>query len=570
MLWKFVLDIFVKFLKDNPGYFFLNIFFFTASIVDNYYLPKYYGSILDIFNKDLSVFLNAFLNILIVKSIIFFISEFQSYYVNIQNTCLEEVIHKELIDKIKNKYITNPNDIIIGEKVAAITSFQTLISEWYYYFFNYIISYVVTIGFFLGYVSLYDYIMPLIIIGFLGLSWYLLFSNTNNCKNISSQSTSSYLRKYQDIEDYLSNILTIHTYQQFEQENKRLKDLSKEYQNTYNANNRCSLKWSLLGTIVSGLFLLTIMYRCFMLLKKDHITKAIFLSIYFIGSDILETLAYLSDTLHEIKRGYKLLQNIEKDTQLDFYNKTDLQNIDHTIKINVPIINTKSIIKLINIEYKYPGSNQPIINNFNMEIKEGERIALIGDIGTGKSTLLKIILGLLKPTSGDLYLNGKHYARIDQRDIFKRFGYMTQNPVLFNRSIIDNIMFGNPDVTREEVTTLLERFKLNDVFGKLEKGLDSSVGKNGSKISGGQRQIIWFLRIYLQNPDILLMDEPTASLSPESKETLWNLIKQGFANKTIIMSSHDDFLIKMATRKVNMKQTETDLEKKEYGFKVSI
>lgn len=570
MLWKFVIDLFIKFIKDNPSYFFLNIFFFATSIVNSYYLPKYYGSLLEIFNKDLSVFLNAFLNILIIKSIIFFITEFQNYYVNLQNTYLEEIVHQNLVDKIKNKYITNPNDIIIGEKVAAITSFQTIISDWYNYFFNYIISYVATIGFFLGYVSLYDYMMPLIIIGFFSLSWYLLLSNTNNCKNISEKTTGAYLKKYQDVEDYLSNILTIHTYQQFDQENKRLKDLSDEYQETNKANNRCSLKWSLLGTIVSGLFLLTIMYRCFILLKKDQITKAIFLSIYFIGSDILETLAYLSDTLHEIKRGYKLLQNIEKDTQLDFYNKTDLQNIDHTIKVDVPIINTKSIIKLINIEYTYPGSNYSIINNFNMEIKESERIALIGDIGTGKSTLLKIILGLLKPTSGDLYLNGKHYARIDQRDIFKRFGYMTQNPVLFNRSILDNIIFGNPDVSREEVIALLDRFKLNDVFGKLEKGLDSLVGKNGSKISGGQRQIIWFLRIYLQNPDILLMDEPTASLSPESKETLWNLINQGFANKTIIMSSHDDFLINMATRKVNIKQTETTLDKKEYGFRVSI
>jgi ABC-type bacteriocin/lantibiotic exporter with double-glycine peptidase domain len=135
---------------------------------------------------------------------------------------------------------------------------------------------------------------------------------------------------------------------------------------------------------------------------------------------------------------------------------------------------------------------------------------------------------------------------------FKRFGYMTQNPVLFNRSILENIQFGNPDVSRKEIVDLLERFKLNDVFNKLDKGIDTPVGKNGSKISGGQKQIIWFLRIYLQNPDILLMDEPTASLSPESKETIWTLIKEGFKGKTIIMSSHDDFLIKLATRKVKM------------------
>ena len=105
---------------------------------------------------------------------------------------------------------------------------------------------------------------------------------------------------------------------------------------------------------------------------------------------------------------------------------------------------------------------------------------------------------------------------------------------------------------RQEVEKLLIEFDLDKVFGKLEKGIDTLVGKNGSKLSGGQKQVVWFLRIYLHNPDILLLDEPTASLSTKSKETLWNLIKKGFEGKTIIMASHDEFLIKMATRKVRL------------------
>jgi ABC-type bacteriocin/lantibiotic exporter with double-glycine peptidase domain len=149
-------------------------------------------------------------------------------------------------------------------------------------------------------------------------------------------------------------------------------------------------------------------------------------------------------------------------------------------------------------------------------------------------------------------MKGHNYKMKASDDLFKKFGYMTQNPVLFNRSIIENIRFGKPETTREEVISLLEKFKLNDVFSKLKKGIDSSVGKNGSKLSGGQKQVIWFLRIYLHNPDILLLDEPTASLSKESKETLWNLIKEVFKDKTIIMSTHDDFLIKLATRKVKL------------------
>ena len=566
MLWKFVLEIIYDFFKNNPIYLLVNIFFLAATIINDYYLPKYYGYLFELFDKKISLFLSAILYILIFKGVIYVISEFQNYYISIQRTGLEQQIHQTLITKIKNAYIKNPNDIAIGEKVSAIAEFQSVISDWYYYLFDYLISYCGVILFFIGYVSMYDYIMPFLIIGFVISSCYLLFENTNNCKSISNQYSSIYLKKYQYLEDYLSNIMTINTYNQVKEEMNKLDELSNEYQYVNEQTNKCSLKWSLLGTFLAGLFLLTLMYRCFSLLKKGRLPKSTFLSIYFIGSNMLSSLIYFSDTLHEMKRDYKILVNIEENSNLDLNNKVDLQKVDESIKVSVPMIEGPNLIKLINVSYKYPGNNNDIIHNFNMDIREGERIVLVGDIGCGKSTLIKIILGLLKPTNGDLYLDGKNYKKIDQRNIFKKFGYITQNPVLFNRSIIDNIKFGNPDVSRDEVVSLLEHFKLNDVFGKLEKGLDSLVGKNGSKLSGGQRQIIWFLRIYLHNPDILLMDEPTASLSLESKETLWNLIKQGFANKTIIMSSHDDFLIKMATRKVNMKQSETDLDEKEYGF----
>jgi ABC-type bacteriocin/lantibiotic exporter with double-glycine peptidase domain len=559
MLWKYVFNVYYTFIKENPRYLFLNIFFLLVSVINNYYLPKYYGLIFDMFNKNINVFLKAFMYILIVKAVVYFISEFQNYYIGIQRVGLEININKNLIDKIKNKFIENPNDVVIGENLAAISEFQSTISDWYSYIFDYIVTYVVTIVFFLFYVSKYDYMMPVLILLFLVTSWYLLFSNATSCNNSSNTLSIDYLKKYQEVEDYLTNLLTIHTYNQYDEEYARLKKFSKNFENSNQINNKCTLKWSLTGTLVSGLFLLSIMYRSFMLLNKGKLTKSTFLSIYFIGSGILETLIYFSDTLHEMKRDYQTLKNIEKETKLDLYNTTDMQKPQQDPQQDPQVrqnnnntTQNQMLIKLSNISYKYNGSNQAIIDNFSMEIKQGERIALIGDIGSGKSTLIKIILGLLKPSDGNLFLNGVNYKNLDQRAIFKRFGYMTQNPVLFNRSILENIQFGNPDVSRKEIVDLLERFKLNDVFNKLDKGIDTPVGKNGSKISGGQKQIIWFLRIYLQNPDILLMDEPTASLSPESKETLWTLIKEGFKGKTIIMSSHDDFLIKLATRKVKM------------------
>ncbi len=565
MLWKYVYNVFYKFIKDNPRYLFLNIFFFCVSLINSYYLPKYYGAVFDVFNKNLSAFLGMFFKIIIVKGIVYFISELQNYYVSIQRAGLEVSINKSLLDKIKDQYIKSPNDVVIGEKVAAISEFQSILSDWYGYLNDYIMSYILTIIFFIGYVSQYDYMMPLLVVGFLLFSGYLLINNSNNCSNTSSGSSATYLKKYQDLEDYLSNLMTIHTYNQFDSENAKLKELSNEYQYYYNINMRCSLKWGMIGTVLAGLFLLAIMYRSFSLLNKGAITKATFLSIYFIGSGILETLVFFNDTLQEMTRDSKLLKNIETTAKLDltknlYHSEVEKSPSEMTLGDRGGINkDTQSgsgvggmIIKMRGVSYKYPGSNEPIIRGFGLDVKRGERIALIGDIGAGKSTLIKIILGLLKPSDGELYINGTDYNSLPQSQVFKHFGYITQNPVLFNRSIFENIIFGNPDTSRETVVNLLEQFGLNEVFDKLEKGIDTSVGKNGSRLSGGQRQIVWFLRIYLQNPEILLMDEPTASLNEETKEVLWELIKKGFADKTIIMSSHDDFLIKMATRKVKM------------------
>ena len=287
------------------------------------------------------------------------------------------------------------------------------------------------------------------------------------------------------------------------------------------------------------------------------IKRSEFMSLYFIITSLLGSLVYLTDLFQNVAIEYNNLVDIQKISGLQLFDsksKDDKNNKDSKNKevIKYGKIKTDSLIKVVDLEYRYPSADTSIINNLNLEIKKGERIALVGDIGAGKSTLLKIILGLLKPRSGDIFLNGHNYKKMDYKDLFNKFGYMTQTPILFNRSILDNILFSNPNSTRKEVVKLLEEFELNDVFNKMEKGIDSLVGKNGSKISGGQKQVVWFLRIYLHNPEILLLDEPTASLSTKSKETLWRLIKKGFNGKTIIMASHDDFLIKMATRKIRI------------------
>ncbi len=560
MLLSFIAKIFWKYNIQNKDQAFLNLLFFATTVVNYYYLPNYYGYMFDMFNKNINLFIYAFSFILIMNMLIYFIGNFEQYYLNIQRIKIKGLVYEELNEKIKNEFAKNPEEIVIGEKLGAIGEFKSIIGKWYEYSFQYIIPYTITVLIFSYNLLKYDYILPLIILGFFISIGCIFYLSTQNNGDKVANSTGTYLRLYQEIEDYLSNFTTIFTYNQFKAENKLIENYSKNYQNNKKNKDRAFLKWGLLGTIVSAGTLLFIMYRSFKLLGKGVMTKGQFLSIYFVGVELVDTLIYLTDILHDMMQEYQSLNKIAKTANIDINNsdkfKENKESKSFTGDDYEPRIETENLITIKNLEYKYPTSNQSIIKDFNLEIKKGEKIVLVGDIGTGKSTLMKIILGLIKPTSGELYLNGHNYKGKSNNVLFKKFGYMTQNPILFNRSILENITFGKPDVTRETVQELLDKFKLKSVFEKLKKGLDTPVGKNGSKLSGGQKQVVWFLRIYLHNPDILLLDEPTASLSKESKEILINLIKTAFVDKTIIISSHDDVLIKVASRKVLMKQSD--------------
>jgi ABC-type branched-subunit amino acid transport system ATPase component len=548
MLWKFAIKLFLKYNKENPMIALFNIIFIATSLISSYYLPNYYGKLFDIFNKDIDAFLTAILYILILNGIVLGIGEFEEYYLVLQENKLEEMTNKSIMDTIREQFLNNPEEVVIGEKIAVLVKFKEVFKTWYDYSINYILPYFLTIIIFAGFLFQYDYILPVLLVIFLSLCSFLLIANSRLCNDKSINATNSFLNKYQQLEDYLTNLLTIHTYNEFVSEDLKLNKNSIDYQEKTIEIEKCSLKWCLIGTILVVIFLLLLMYRSFKLLMNNRIGKGVFLSIYFISMGLVQTLVYLNDIFQEISKEYTALTVMEKSSQLNIFNKIEKPKVN----INQPRIETDSFIKVVNLGYKYNSSNTYIIENLNLDIKKGERIALVGDIGAGKSTLLKILLGLLKPSKGDVFINGRNYKTLKNEDIFKRIGYMTQNPVLFNRSIVDNILFGNPNSTREEVIELLEEFNLNVVFNRLEKGIDTPVGKNGSKLSGGQRQVVWFLRIYLHNPEILIMDEPTASLSSESKEQLWKLIKRGFSDKTIIMASHDDFLIKLATRKVSI------------------
>ena len=178
----------------------------------------------------------------------------------------------------------------------------------------------------------------------------------------------------------------------------------------------------------------------------------------------------------------------------------------------------------------------PLKKQLDFEIKGKTKVGIIGEIGTGKTSILKILCGL-KTYTGTVYIDGKNFKDFSYEMITNNTTYIPQHPKLFNRTILDNLSYGT-NYSEEEIIDYIKKLKLDKFFKKFDNGIYSNVGKEGAKLSGGQKQIVALIRAIIHQKQIILLDEPTSSLDSETKAIFINLI-QSIKDRTIIVVTHD-------------------------------
>jgi len=179
----------------------------------------------------------------------------------------------------------------------------------------------------------------------------------------------------------------------------------------------------------------------------------------------------------------------------------------------------------------------------------------VGKIGSGKSTLISLLMKYQTPQAGEIFIKGVPYSTLSSKEIRKRVCYIPQSPILLNRSVYENIVYGlSAPPNAEEIMATIKQLGLTSFLENLPKGLDTNVGVHGSKLSGGQRQIIWILKALFSKPDIIIMDEPTAAVDDSTKQSVHKLLTKVMKDKTVIMITHDPYLLKFASRVITMKE----------------
>lgn len=182
--------------------------------------------------------------------------------------------------------------------------------------------------------------------------------------------------------------------------------------------------------------------------------------------------------------------------------------------------------------------NEPVLKDFNLHIKAGTSVALVGATGSGKSTIVNLICRFYEPTSGEILIDGKNYKERSIGWLHENLGYVLQTPHLFNGTIMENIRYGRLDATDEECIAAAKAVSADGFINDFENKYETNVGEGGSKLSQGQRQLISFARALIANPRILILDEATSSIDTETEVLIQNVINKMLKGRTSFIVAH--------------------------------
>ena len=198
----------------------------------------------------------------------------------------------------------------------------------------------------------------------------------------------------------------------------------------------------------------------------------------------------------------------------------------------------KGDIEFRDVTFQYPDGEETVLENFNLNIPFGTHLAIVGETGAGKSTLVNLVCRFYEPTKGRLLIDGRDARERSQLWLHSAIGYVLQTPHLFSGTVRENLLMGNPTATEEQIWDAIRTVSADEVIAHLEKGLDTDVGEGGDLLSTGEKQLISFARAILADPRILILDEATASVDTMTEAKIQSAMESVTAGRTCLMIAH--------------------------------
>jgi len=462
-------------------------------------------------------------------------------------------VYKTIIAKYQKKFESLP----LGKIISVLSEYPNSARNIMVQVVRLYIPYMLSLLFLCGYFYHLNPILGMVQLLTIVACMILFFTDTMGCIHSAKKAHLNMINLYENIQDRLSNIVSIYVSQQEKdeiQEHGKLEDENKEL---YLANLNCGWYTSIKTHIFIIISFCTFSYVMLTLYKRgdikmEQITQAFIAEIYYFLTILRRLQNWSFDMVNSAGNINAILDYIGtyedlKDLKLDVVNdkKPNLVKAGKNGK--------DKILNISNLYFKYPNTKNLVIKNLSFSVYENEKIWFKGNSGCGKSTLMKILMSALPPTKGIVEL-GYDKMNIQTTPVSvlrKNISFVNQNTKLFNSSIIDNMKYGNKNVTNKDIEKFVKSLNIT-LFDKLEKGLYTSCGINGDNLSGGQKQVVLIIRCYFRPAQLILMDEPLSAIDENNIQEVLEIIKKTTDKKTLLIISHDSKIASIVTREINV------------------
>lgn len=270
-----------------------------------------------------------------------------------------------------------------------------------------------------------------------------------------------------------------------------------------------------------------------------------------IGALLVFTMYYdlLSENLRTVSSTDAGLQSNKP-----FYDRVfiELENAKSHAPKNLLLGEANGEISMNNVCFSYDENLPPVLTNYNLSIKKGERLAIVGQSGSGKSTILKLLTGMLFPNSGEILYSGTDISKLNERDLYRKMGIVMQQNLLFNTSIRENLKLASPHADETMLDEACKKACIYDFICNQPDKYDTIIGERGVKLSGGQKQRLILARLFLRNVDIMIFDEATSAVDQYSENIIHHALQAVKKDTTIIIVTHRQSSLKLCDRVIRV------------------
>lgn len=353
----------------------------------------------------------------------------------------------------------------------------------------------------------------------------------------------------ENLQDSLDNLMNVYINNESDNQIQKNTDLEEENKEKMKEIMNIESKVIHITHFITLLTYMICLFVLYNLVKTSSISGKQAIVIVLILGEFLNNFMYALRTfIHQIVYKMGIIQGSK-----DFMEKIFTEKPNGTKRDMI----TKGKIQYKDIKYRYDKSKEEFLfNKFNLTIDGGKKYALIGRAGTGKTTIMKMLIGLHKIEDGAIYIDDVNINDVDVDYLRENINYVNQQTKLFNEPIIDNIMYGNDHITKEQVKEKMKKYDLYEIYSEIASGIEGSAGVQGGNLSLGMQKVTMLMRGIMKPSKIVILDEPLAGLDVNTKSRVINLILNECKDKTVIIITHDHEIVPYLDDVIDLNQLE--------------